>query len=182
MIDCINTEADHDDKVYGLKDGYTIGDVYTKDNIYYVDVTVEADVYVEAYSTDMGSQHTLSADSKTSDVITLVYTEEGWAVAENEAPVTFTVECEDGGSTTDPGDEEDPNDPTNPGEDPSNPQEGENDETNDSDSSSDDNDASDSTHTPNTGDTMNIYLMAASVSLLILCIYALTHFKKEFSD
>ena len=182
MIDCINTEADHDDKVYGLKDGYTIGDVYTKDNIYYVDVTVEADVYVEAYSTDMGSQHTLSADSKTSDVITLVYTEEGWAVAENEAPVTFTVECEDGGSTTDPGDEEDPNDPTNPGEDPSNPQEGENDETNDSDSSSDDNDASDSTHTPNTGDTMHIYLMAASVSLLILCIYALTHFKKEFSD
>ncbi|WP_071442494.1 hypothetical protein [Traorella massiliensis] len=181
-IDCVNTEADHDDKVYGLKDGYTIGDVYTKDNIYYVDVTVEADVYVEAYSTDMGSQHTLSADSKTSDVITLVYTEEGWAVAENEAPVTFTVECEDGGSTTDPGDEEDPNDPTNPGEDPSNPQEGENDETNDSDSSSDDNDASDSTHTPNTGDTMHIYLMAASVSLLILCIYALTHFKKEFSD
>ena len=181
-IDCINTEADHADKVYGLKDGYTIGDVYTKDNIYYVDVTVEADVYVEAYSTDMGSQHTLSADSKTSDVITLVYTEEGWAVAENEAPVTFTVECEDGGSTTDPGDEEDPNDPTNPGEDPSNPQEGENDETNDSDSSSDDNDASDSTHTPNTGDTMHIYLMAASVSLLILCIYALTHFKKEFSD
>ena len=181
-IDCINTEADHADKVYGLKDGYTIGDVYTKDNIYYVDVTVEADVYVEAYSTNMGSQHTLSADSKTSDVITLVYTEEGWAVAENEAPVTFTVECEDGGSTTDPGDEEDPNDPTNPGEDPSNPQEGENDETNDSDSSSDDNDASDSTHTPNTGDTMHIYLMAASVSLLILCIYALTHFKKEFSD
>ena len=93
-IDCINTEADHADKVYGLKDGYTIGDVYTKDNIYYVDVTVEADVYVEAYSTNMGSQHTLSADSKTSDVITLVYTEEGWAVAENEAPVTFTVECE----------------------------------------------------------------------------------------
>ena len=182
MIDCINTEADHDDKVYGLKDGYTIGDVYTKDNIYYVDVTVEADVYVEAYTTDMGSQHTLSADSKTSDVITLVYTEEGWAVAENEAPVTFTVECEDGGSTTDPGDEEDPNDPTNPGEGPSNPQEGENDETNDSDSSSDDNDASDSTHTPNTGDTMHIYLTAASVSLLILCIYALTHLKKEFSD
>ena len=38
------------------------------------------------------------------------------------------------------------------------------------------------TNTPNTGDTLHMYLIAAACAMLILCAIAFLDFKKEFTN
>lgn len=108
-IQCTNDEATHDDqeKVYGLLNNtYTIGEVKgSVDAGYTVQVTIDdVDPYVEKFNTDTSVEHTLSPETQ-SEVITLNWDAENkvWKVGE-DAPVTYTVICENGGE--EPGGEE----------------------------------------------------------------------------
>ena len=124
IIDCINEDVEHDDKTYGLLDGYTVSDVKGSEaDGYTVDVTVTPDAYVAQYNTDTGVDHVSSPDTQGEEIITLVYVDGQWALEERYTPVTYTVVCDtDSGDPTDPTDPTDPSDPTNPDDDnPVNP-------------------------------------------------------------
>lgn len=115
IIDCINEDVEHDDKTYGLLDGYTVSDVKGSEaDGYTVDVTVTPDAYVTRYNTDTGVDHVLSPDTQGEKVITLVYVDGQWALEKGYTPVTYTVVCDtDSGEPTDP---TTPTDPSNPGD------------------------------------------------------------------
>lgn len=109
-IQCTNDEATHDDqeKVYGLLNNtYTIGEVKgSVDAGYTVQVTInDVDPYVTQFNTDTGVEHTLSPETQPDRVITLKWDAENkeWKVGE-DAPVTYTVICENG--SDEPGGEE----------------------------------------------------------------------------
>lgn len=103
-VECENDEAGH---TYQRKDytvnaddtgeRYDIGEVTgDADNGYGCTVTIRPDVYVQRFGEMNGNTaHTLTADSPQSFEIELVYTDTGWALAENEpSSTTFYVECE----------------------------------------------------------------------------------------
>ena len=108
-IQCTNDEATHaKEKVYRLlSDTYTIGEVEgSVDAGYTVQVTIDdVDPYVEKFNTDTGVEHTLSPETQPDRVITLKWDAENkeWKVGE-DAPVTYTVICENG--SDEPGGEE----------------------------------------------------------------------------
>ena len=98
-VDCTSETADHADKTYGLKDGYTIGKVEWRGTgdaaAYYVDITsIAPDAYVTAYNTDVAPDHTLSPAGQESKTITLKWVDSNWTV-DTDIPVIFTVTCDD---------------------------------------------------------------------------------------
>ena len=97
-VDCTSETADHADKTYGLKDGYTIGDVEWRGTddaaAYYVDITVTDDPYVVAYINDDGVDVTHRITGEDTQTITLKWVDSSWTVA-SVVPVTFTVTCDD---------------------------------------------------------------------------------------
>ena len=98
-VDCTSETADHADKTYGLKDGYTIGDVEWRGTgdaaAYYVDITnIAPDAYVTAYNTTIEDGHALSPADQGAETITLKWVDSSWTVA-SDVPVTFTVTCDD---------------------------------------------------------------------------------------
>ena len=97
-VDCTSETADHADKTYGLKDGYTIGDVEWRGTgdaaAYYVDITnIAPDAYVTAYNTTIEDGHALSPADQGAKTITLKWADGEWKVS-SETPV-FTVTCDD---------------------------------------------------------------------------------------
>lgn len=103
-VECENDEAGH---TYQRKDytvvaddtgaRYEIGEVTgDAENGYGCTVTIKPDVYVQRFGEMNGNTaHTLTAGSPEGYDIELVYTDTGWALAENEpSSVTFYVECE----------------------------------------------------------------------------------------
>ena len=98
-VDCTSETADHADKTYGLKDGYTIGKVEWRGTgdaaAYYVDITnIAPDAYVTAYNTTIKDGHALSPADQGAKTITLKWVDSSWTVA-SVVPVTFTVTCDD---------------------------------------------------------------------------------------
>ena len=97
-VDCTSETADHADKTYGLKDGYTIGDVEWRGTgdaaAYYVDITVTDDPYVVAYNNDDGVDVTHRITGEDTKTITLKWVGGEWSVS-SATPVTFTVTCEE---------------------------------------------------------------------------------------
>lgn len=98
-VDCTSETADHADKTYGLKDGYTIGEVEWRGTgdaaAYYVDITnIAPDAYVTAYNTTIEDGHALSPANQGAETITLKWVDSSWTVA-SDVPVTFTVTCDD---------------------------------------------------------------------------------------
>ena len=98
-VDCTSETADHADKTYGLKDGYTIGDVEWRGTgdaaAYYVDITnIAPDAYVTAYNTTIENGHALSPADQGAETITLKWVDSSWTVA-SDVPVIFTVTCDD---------------------------------------------------------------------------------------
>ena len=95
-IHCVNSEASHDDKTYGLLDGsYKIADPVWGEATgkYTCAVTVYPTSYVTQYSIHMSMAHTLDPDTQVSKAITLEYKDDAWTVQEGAAPVTFNVKC-----------------------------------------------------------------------------------------
>ena len=93
-VDCVNSDVEHADKVYGLiKDSFEVSEVYEENNKYYVDITLLEDHYndyVEKYSEDMRKEHSLlniGPDTK----ITLTWDGLKWVVPEQG--LTVKVEC-----------------------------------------------------------------------------------------
>ena len=97
------TSSNHEDKTYGLLDGYTVGTVYGKDGAYSVDVTVVPGPYVTKYGQEeeINKTHNLNPGQTVKTVVLDWTAEGGWVVDEeaSDVPVTYTVTCDDGHTT-----------------------------------------------------------------------------------
>ena len=97
-VECVNTDADHEERTYGLLAGsYSIGEVVADAEAGYVcTITVYADLYVAAYNSGVASGHVLNDGELESRYIHLKYsdTESKWVRANLLHP-SFEVKCED---------------------------------------------------------------------------------------
>ncbi len=101
-IDCVNAEAGHADKTYGLlAGGYAIGTVTGTDGVFQCLVTVTPEPYVARYNTDIGKNHLLAPRDQGPLTIALRYDVEleRWYLEEVAAPVRYTVRCETAAET-----------------------------------------------------------------------------------
>ncbi|MDO5412449.1 MAG: InlB B-repeat-containing protein [bacterium] len=98
-VDCVNADADHTDRTYGLlADSYSIGEVDAVSEVgYFCTITVSAAPYVNKYNSDVASGHSLVTGDPNSQKFTLKYkaNDSSWYRPPADAPAaTFTVECE----------------------------------------------------------------------------------------
>ena len=98
-VDCVNADADHTDRTYGLlADSYSIGEVDAVSEVgYFCTITVSAAPYVNKYNSDVASGHSLVTGDPNSQKFTLKYKadDSSWYRPPADAPAaTFTVECE----------------------------------------------------------------------------------------
>ena len=94
IVDCVNVDAAHADKSYGLIDGALVKVAMTDSTT--VKVTLSANVYLAQYNDDDASaKHSLASGQSATVTFTLKYVDSKWTLPADagELPVTFDVVC-----------------------------------------------------------------------------------------
>ena len=102
IVDCVNTNANHEDGRYGLiEDYYTVTEPKLEGGVYSCTVEINGQKYVDHYSKELNSEHTLLLVDTTSPYVSVkltgTATDAGytWSVAvDSSSEVRFQAMCE----------------------------------------------------------------------------------------
>ena len=94
IVDCVNVDAAHADKSYGLIDGALVNVAMTDSTTF--KVTLSTNAYLAQYNDDdTSANHSLADEQSATVTITLKYVDDGWTLPADagELPATIKVVC-----------------------------------------------------------------------------------------